>query len=1143
MRLFGQANVGWAGSPIKFAKRATTFSMLARIILQHGHALSRESLAFTLFPDVDERAALAELRRYLYLANKALPERAGEPWIVVDAETVRWNEAAGAFVDTVEFERLSQDPETQSEAIELYAGDLLEDVYDDWVVSERERLRARYLAILGESIERHRARRDFGTAIGYAKRLLAVDPWREDAVRSLLALRYESGDAAGALSEFDRFAKRLRDELSIAPMPETLAVRDSILRNEAVPGALAPMPAGVMDPDRRAATILPFVGRARELALLRAAWSRAARGSSSLVSIVGEAGVGKTRLTAELARIAQSEGGRVFAGTTAAPESMPYQAILEALRSALPLLLVRPPAPARRAALARVLPEIRDPEEAAFEPEGSAAGQTARLFDALGHAVRALASPRPLLLILEDVHWAGSASVDAIGAIVRESLRAPVLIVATCREEELPPDHPVRALVRSLQAFAHAEELSLERLGEGDVSDLVAQVDGLRDRGDDLVTQLFAHSEGNALFLNEAINAFLERDGALVDAATSIAGALESRIGRLDDDARTVAEIAAIAGPGCNIALVRDVSNLPPASIAGGINALLDRRILREAGARASYDYVFTHHLIASSIYDGIEPALRAQRHSRIARVLEIEFDTSANASAREIARHHERSGDAARASDWYLTAARQAAAVYAYADADELAARVLEHAPDPGVRAAALDVREKARGRRGDRAGQAHDIDELERLAQGDPARTFDVLVKRILLARSLGDNEREGELIDSLDTLAASLDDAASAQALMHRATHLGQCSRQAEGLAPALRAFEIYERLGNVGGQLECLYLLVNFTANVGDMAASRRYLTLMSDRAGSLADRTVESRALDVAATAALLRQEYAVTYELTQRSLALHIVTNDREGEAAARSRLAVTAAWLGEYGTALREFDLGLETYESIGNKRGAAVTHTNRTVLLMRLGLLGEALESIERSNELFDVVHEQRTVVANQVNASFVKLQQGDARAAKALAATALAGAKEIGFPVFESGALSNLACAERALGETAAAVGHMEAAIALRRPLQEPADLVDDLADLTLTYVAAGKTAQALETARELEALGSGPFDQAFWPHYVWWAVANGLAAGGETQRSQRAFARAREELERFAERIDDLRVREAFAALPINRRIAG
>ena len=115
-------------------------------------------------------------------------------------------------------------------------------------------------------------------------------------------------------------------------------------------------------------------------------------------------------------------------------------------------------------------------------------------------------------------------------------------------------------------------------------------------------------------------------------------------------------------------------------------------------------------------------------------------------------------------------------------------------------------------------------------------------------------------------------------------------------------------------------------------------------------------------------------------------------------------------------------------------------------------------------------------------------------------------------------------------------------LEAAIALRRPLQEPADLVDDLADLTLTYVAAGKTAQALETARELEALGSGPFDQAFWPHYVWWAVANGLAAGGEAERSQRAFARAKEELERFAERIDDRRVRGAFDALPINRRIA-
>ena len=111
-------------------------------------------------------------------------------------------------------------------------------------------------------------------------------------------------------------------------------------------------------------------------------------------------------------------------------------------------------------------------------------------------------------------------------------------------------------------------------------------------------------------------------------------------------------------------------------------------------------------------------------------------------------------------------------------------------------------------------------------------------------------------------------------------------------------------------------------------------------------------------------------------------------TADREAEAASRGRLAVTAAWLTDFGTALREFDLALKTYELIGHKRGIAITYTNRTLLLMRLVFLEEALKSIEGSNAYFATVHEQRTIVANGVNASFVNLQLGNARTAKELA-----------------------------------------------------------------------------------------------------------------------------------------------------------
>jgi predicted ATPase/DNA-binding SARP family transcriptional activator len=1120
-------------------------AMLALLVLQRGQALPRESLAFTLFPDLDEASALAELRRCIYLANKSLPEPPGEPWLVVDTETIRWNDATGAFVDVIVFEQLCATPETYAGAVELYTGDLLESVYDDWVVAERERLRARYLAVLDALLASYRARRDYPAAIACAKRTLAADPWREDTVRSLLALRYESGDTAGALAEYESFARRLRDELSASPMPETVAVRSSILHNDRLPGSLDRLPDFKSTERGPAIALLPFVGRRREFAALEAAWTRAARGCGWFVVLSGEAGVGKTRLTAELAAIAATQGGRVFVGTTATPESAPYGAIVEALRSGLPLLLSRPPTPARRATLARLLPELRTPDAPDIPlPELTPERETARIFDALVQAVRSLASPRPLLLVLEDLHWAGPSTIDALHAIVRELTHTPVLIVATAREEETPADHPLRALQRSLRSFRNVDEIALQRLGPADVEELVERMDGLRERGDVLARDLYAHTEGNALFLNEAINSVIEcrTDVLSANVSGSIASVIAARIASLSDEARTVSEIAAVAGPGCSVALTRDVANLPAIAVASGFDELLERRIVREAGARTSHDYVFTHHLIAQAIYDAIEPAFRAQRHLRIARILETEHRETQAAPAREVARHYERAGERARAAQWYVQSARQAAAVHAYGDAIDLATHAVDNATSPELRFAALDIRERALGRHGERARQRDDIDALEALAGDDARNRFDVLARRVLLARNLGESDEEGRLTSELETAAQSLDEGAQAHAYAQRATHLGLLSRQTEAIVRAREALAIYERLGDLSGQLECLSLLVDFTANIGNLAASREYLARMRERAASKADQVVEAKALAVAATAVLLRGEYQECIELSTLALELQIATSDREGEAFSRGRLAAAASRLDDFGMALREFDLTLETYESIGHKRGVALTHTNRTALLMRLGLFDEALISIQRSNALLETVREQRMVACNHVNASFVKLQLGDPHAAKAAAELALPMTREIGFPVFEAAALANLGNAERALGNYAVAIEHMQAGIAIRRNVQEPRDFVDDLADLIFAYVQAGRCTEAAGTARELLALGEDVFAGAFWSHYIWWAIAHGLQSEGAEDEARDAKRRARAQLARFADRIDDPSTRAIFEAIPVNLSIA-
>jgi tetratricopeptide (TPR) repeat protein len=288
-------------------------------------------------------------------------------------------------------------------------------------------------------------------------------------------------------------------------------------------------------------------------------------------------------------------------------------------------------------------------------------------------------------------------------------------------------------------------------------------------------------------------------------------------------------------------------------------------------------------------------------------------------------------------------------------------------------------------------------------------------------------------------------------------------------------------------------------------------------------------------------AVLLRGQYGECLELSRRALALQLVTGDREGEAYSRGRIASSSARLSDFATALREYELTLETYESIGHKRGVAITYTNRAALLMRLGLFAEALNSIERANALLETVQEQRMVACNHVNASFIYIQLGDARAAKKHAQRALELTREIQFPVFEAAALANLGNAERLLGNFDVAIAHMTAGLAIRRPIQDVREFVDDLADLTLTYAEAGRVVAAAASAEELGALSDSNFEGAFWSHYIWWTIGHGLRGTAEGDRAQAAFRRAAEEVAQFAESIDDAALRAAFLAIPVNARI--
>jgi DNA-binding SARP family transcriptional activator len=290
-RLFGHLEVALDGDRFTLATPRKSLQVLTYLLLHRATPVSREYLAFLLYPDDEEGAARAKLRATLSELPKILPQPS-ERYVRIESDKVGWNPDAEVWLDIDAFVVAASDRSRLAEAIELYRGDVLPEIYDEWLDVIRERHRDTYLRCLTECVSDARRNANLALAIEMARRVLAVDPWREDMVRRIIAMRYESGDRAGALSEYAAFGKRLRTEMGADPMPETAAIAERIARGEDVAED------GVEDRPtiEGGSAVLPFVGRRDEMERLLEAWSRVTRGRGACAFIGGEPGIGKSRM-------------------------------------------------------------------------------------------------------------------------------------------------------------------------------------------------------------------------------------------------------------------------------------------------------------------------------------------------------------------------------------------------------------------------------------------------------------------------------------------------------------------------------------------------------------------------------------------------------------------------------------------------------------------------------------------------------------------------------------------------------------------------------------------------------------------------------------------------------------------------------
>jgi DNA-binding SARP family transcriptional activator/tetratricopeptide (TPR) repeat protein len=538
----------------------------------------REAVAAHLWPGSAGAAGRANLRTAVWALRKAIGDdaliasrtRVGlrPEAVIVDLADCRYRAAAGDL----------------AAAATLCHSELLPGYADDWAEAARRQLRAE----LAEALEARSAtaERDGDTAAAarWSRLRCELDPLNEAAHADLVRQLAAAGDRAGALITGREVTARLREELGVRPGP--------LLR-----AALAEVRGGPGAPAFEAGPVAgrPLFGRAAELRTLMSAWTAARAGQGRVVLVTGEAGIGKTRLVAELARRADNAGARIAVGAGVDVGGEAPLAMWQELVSQLARTVPPPPEQADwPAELGRLAPEVAarlgrgEPPPAVSSPEL----ERLRVFDAVLRLVEWAAAGRPVLLVAEDVHRADPASMQLCAHIGRRLAAWPVLFVLTRRDK---PDRPAADALLADLAGRGVEVAELE-LGPLPAVELAAVARSVAELTEHAVEQVVRAADGNPLLAVESARALAAGRSA---PPQNLRAAVRAATGDLARPARDLAEVLAAAGRELSAA---ELAALPLADRDAAEEAVLDTGLVCRVGGGLR----FRHALLAEAVRAGL---------------------------------------------------------------------------------------------------------------------------------------------------------------------------------------------------------------------------------------------------------------------------------------------------------------------------------------------------------------------------------------------------------------------------------------------------------------------------------------------------------------------------------------------------------
>ena len=956
--LLGAPRIEHDGMPVEVDTRKAIALAAYLAVTKQSH--TRDALAGLLWPEYNQSRARAALRRTLSSLGKAR----AEGWLHADRESVDLANDA-IWVDVTRFHDLlgackeHGHPESEvcpeclpplTEAVTLYRDDFMAGfglrdsvTFDDWQFFQSESLRRELAGALERLAHGRGALGEWEVAIVHARRWLAMDTLHEPAHRLLMALYAWSDQRAAALRQYRECVRVLGQELSVAPLEETTLLYRAIQENDLPP---RPALAEYRSPARREPVTSteplveksrdvprspgnPLVGRDPEWEALLESY-RAIGEGGHVVVVEGEAGIGKTRLAEEFVASVSAAGAiAVTARCYAGEKNLAYGPFVEGLSAALGRggtdRLKGLPAGSLQEA-ARLLPDLADLSPGSPPaPPLDTPGARSRFF---GEVVRVLLTvldgPPPGVLFLDDLHWADDASLSLLTYLVRRLDNKPLFVLLTWRAEEVHEGHRLRELLAQTRRSGRATTLTLERLGQASVEELVGHaVPGAGMLG----SRISDETEGLPLFLTEYLTA-IEKGGLDPgDEAWTLPGGvqdlLRTRLLTIGETAGQVLAAAAVVGRSFDFDTVRAASGRSEEETLTAIEELTSRGLIREVGSAVGGPpaYDFDHDKLRTLVYEETSLARKRLLHRRAAVALAGQArGREADSLAGQIARHHRLAGQDGEAALYHRLAGDYARSLHANSDAithyEE--ALALGHPDATGLHEAIGDLRTRA-----GEYGPA--LSSYEAAASSAGQGDLSVLEHKIgnVHARRGERDLARSHYESALEALGGPEGKSARGLARLYADWSLlshGQDERD-EATGFASRALELAEGTGDTRSLAQAHNMLGILAGRSGDQNAALSHLQESLDLAEALGDSDAKVAALNNLALAREHGGDSGEALRLAETALALCVASGDRHREAALHNNLADLLHAAGREQESMAHLKRAVELFAEIGER------------------------------------------------------------------------------------------------------------------------------------------------------------------------------------------------------------------------------